>query len=300
MELTAGAAPTAWERGRFDAHAGPSKLLFGRMHEDVSIELGAFRPGGRVFCIGSAGCTAMALSRRHEVVAVDINPVQIAYVRRRLSGEPGSRGAAERMMAFGRGLAPLVGWRPSRIREFLDFDAPDEQTAYWRKHLDTWPFRRAMDAVLAMPVLRVLYAQSLLRCLPRHFGSVLRRRMERCFARHPNRDNVYARALLLGEPSEVPAPHETKQIRLFHDDAAAFLEREPPESFDAFTLSNILDGATPAYGQRLFAAVRRSAAPGAIAVIRSFREPSGAPTNRAAEDRAMLWGLVDVRPAAAL
>ena len=99
---------TAWERGRFDARARPSKLLFGRMHEDASIELGAFRPGGRVFCIASAGCTAMELSRRHEVVAADINPVQIAYVRRRFLGERGSRGGAERMMALGRGFAPLM------------------------------------------------------------------------------------------------------------------------------------------------------------------------------------------------
>ena len=55
------------------------------------------------------------------------------------------------------------------------------------------------------------------------------------------------------------------------------------------------------YRQRLSAAVRRAAAPGAIAVLRSFGEPGVAsPTNRAAEDRAMLWGIVDVRPAAAL
>jgi hypothetical protein len=42
-------------------------------------------------------------------------------------------------------------------------------------------------------------------------------------------------------------------------------------------------------------------APGAVAVIRSFGEPQVAsPTNRAAEDRSMLWGIVDVKPAAAL
>ena len=301
MELRASVPETAWERGRFDARAGPSKLLFGRMHEDASIELGAFLPGGRVFCVASAGCTAMALSRRHGVVAADINPIQIAYARRRFLGERGARGAAERMMAFGRGFAPLVGWRPSRIREFLELAAPAEQVAYWRRYLDTWRFRAAMDAILSKAVLDMLYAKPLLRSLPQNFGKVMRGRMERCFARHPNRDNPYARALLLGELSNRPAPPEAKAIRLVHADAASCLEREPPGSFDAFTLSNILDGACDAYRQRLSAAVRRAAAPGAVAVIRSFGEPRVAsPTNRAAEDRSMLWGIVDVKPAAEL
>jgi S-adenosylmethionine:diacylglycerol 3-amino-3-carboxypropyl transferase len=301
MELRASVTETAWERGRFDARAGPSKLLFGRMYEDASIELGAFRTGGRVFCIASAGCTAMELSRRHEVVAVDINPVQIAYARRRFSGGRGSRGAAERMMAFGRGFAPLVGWRPSRVREFLDLAVPAEQVAYWGRHLDTQRFRAAMDTILSAAVLNMLYARPFLRSLPQNFGKVMRGRMERCFARHPNRDNPYARALLLGEVSDCPAPPEAEGIRLIHADAADCLEREPPRSFAGFTLSNILDGASDAYRQRLSDADRRSAAPGAVAVVRSFGEPRVAsPTNRASEDRAMLWGIVDMKPAAAL
>jgi S-adenosylmethionine:diacylglycerol 3-amino-3-carboxypropyl transferase len=108
-------------------------------------------------------------------------------------------------------------------------------------------------------------------------------------------------ALLLGEVHDEPAPPEAKTIRLVHADAAAFLEREPAGSFDGFALSNILDGADSAYERRLVAAVKRAAAPGAISVLRSFREARvPIPTNRAAEDRAMLWGIVDVRPAASL
>ena len=158
-----------------------------------------------------------------------------------------------------------------------------------------------MDAMLSNAVLGKLYARPFLRALPQNFGRILRGRMERCFARHPNRDNPYARSLLLGELSDCPTPPEAKGIRLVHADAASCLESEPPQSLDGFTLSNILDGATDAYRQRLSAAVRRAAAPGAVVVIRSFGEPPVAsPTNRAAEDRAMLWGIVDVKPAAAL
>jgi S-adenosylmethionine:diacylglycerol 3-amino-3-carboxypropyl transferase len=292
---------TAWERGRLDARTGPRKLLFGRMHEDASIELGAFRPGGRIFCIASAGCTALALSPHHEVVAADINPVQVDYARRRFLGDAGSRGAAERMMALARRFAPLAGWSPPRIREFLDLADTAEQMAYWRRHLDTRRFRAAIQAVLSPAVLALFYARPLLRSLPPKFGIVLRARMERCFARHPNRDNIHARSLLLGEFADSPIPAQATQIRLVHADAATCLEGEAPGSFDGFTLSNVLDGAGDAYRQRLAAAVRRAAAPGAIVVLRSFGEPPAASaTNRAAEDRSMLWGIVEVKPAAAL
>ena len=299
--MTAIVAQTAWARGRFDPRGGPSKVLFGRMYEDASIELGAFAPGGRVFCIASAGCTAMKAASRHEVVAIDINPVQLAYAERRLAGIPCVRGAAERVMAFGRAFASLAGWWPSRVRAFLELEDPAEQVVYWRRHLDTRRFRAAFDGLFSAIALRAIYATPFLDCLPPRPGTVIRGRMERCFARHANRTNPYARALLLGELPDEPPPPEARRIRLVHADAAAYLERAPAGSFDGFTLSNILDGADAAYRQRLFAAVKRAAAPGAVAVLRSFGEPRVTlPTNHAAEDRAMLWGVVDVRPAAAL
>jgi S-adenosylmethionine:diacylglycerol 3-amino-3-carboxypropyl transferase len=297
MEVTAGS--TAWERGRFDARSGASKVLFGRMYEDAEIELGAFPPGGRVFCIASAGCTAMRLAERHEVVAVDINPRQLAYAARRLAGGPAVRGTAERVMGFGRAFAPLVGWRTGRVRAFLDLDDPAEQMDFWRRHLDTRRFRAAFDALLSVTVLGAVYASPFLGFLPPRLGAVMRSRMERCFALHPNRTNPYARALLLGELSDAPPRHPGK-IQLVHADAAAWLEGQPSGSFDGFTLSNILDGADETYRRRLFAAVERAAAPGAVRVLRSFAEPrEELPSNRAALDRAMLWGVVDVRPCAA-
>ena len=299
--MTTTLAQTVWERGRFDARGGPSKVLFGRMYEDASIECSAFRPGGRVFCIASAGCTAMQLAPRHEVVAVDINPAQLAYAERRFAGERCARGAAERVMAFARAFAPAVGWSSSWLRAFLDLDDPAEQSAYWRRYLDTRRFRVALDALLSITALRAVYAAPFLDCLPHRLGPVMRERMARCFARHPNRTNPYARALLLGELPDEPPPPEAQAIRLAHADAAAYLEREAAGSFDGFALSNILDGADARYALRLVAAVKRAAAPEAVAVLRSFREAQDTgPTNRAADDRAMLWGVVEVKPVDAL
>ena len=49
---------------------------------------------------------------------------------------------------------------------------------------------------------------------------------------------------------------------------------------------------------RLSRAVRRAAAGDAVIVLRSFGDPlTEMFTNCAADDRAMLWGTVDVRPA---
>jgi S-adenosylmethionine:diacylglycerol 3-amino-3-carboxypropyl transferase len=299
--MTTAAAETAWERGRFDSRIGPGRVLFGRMYEDASIEIGAFRPGGRIFCIASAGCTAIELAPSHEVVAADINPVQLDYARRRLEGGATIRGAAERFMAFGRFLAPLVGWRAAHVTDFLDLADPGEQIAFWRRHLDTRRFRTGFDTLMSAGTLRAVYAPAFVNFMPRRMGSVMRGRMERCFARHPNRTNPYARAILLGElPGKLPSA-ANPAIRLVHAEAADFLEKQPAGSFDGFTLSNILDGASEAYGKRLFAAVRRAAAPGAVVVLRSFAEPRGMePTNQAQQDRSILWGIVDVKAVEAL
>ena len=291
MEMKA----TPWQHGRFDARKGPGKVLFGRMYEDAEVELSAFAPGTRVFCIASAGCTAMKLSPRHEVVAVDINPVQLAYAERRLRGEPALRGTAERIMDLGRAVAPILGWHRETVRQFLDLSDPARQMEFWNGRLNTRRFRAAFDALLSIGALRAFYASEFLGFLPRRLGAVMRGRMERCFARHPNRDNSHARALLLGELDAGPPPAEARQVRLVQSDAAGFLEEEPPGSFGAFTLSNILDGAGADYRRRLFAAVKRAAAPGAVVVLRSFAEPAPSlPHNRAADDRSMLWGLVEI------
>jgi S-adenosylmethionine:diacylglycerol 3-amino-3-carboxypropyl transferase len=295
FRLTATTGANVWATGRFDGQRQGGQVLFGRMYEDTAIESSAFAAGGRVFCIASAGCTALALAPRHEVVAVDINPVQLAYAERRCAGEAGRLGVAERFMSLARHAAPMVGWSTVRLKHFVEMDDPPAQIAYWREHLDTRRFRAAADGLLSLTTLRTVYAAPFLNFLPPHLGAVMRSRMARCFALHPNRSNPYARALLLGELPALRAPPEARDIELITADAATFLESQPAASFDGFALSNILDGVDCAYKRRLSAAVKRTARSHAVVVLRSFREPdTDFPRNRAADDRAMLWGIVDV------
>lgn len=291
-------AQTPWQAGRFDLKAGPRKVLFGRMYEDPQIERGAFRPGGRVFCIASAGCTAMHLSTQHEVVAIDINPDQLAYAAARLAGQSAVRGTAEKVMAAMRTFAPLVGWTRARLERFVEMDDVAAQAEVWGRELDTVRLRLAFNALFSVTALRSIYASPFLDFLPRRLGAVMRARLARGLTKHPNRSNPFARALLLGA---LPEPVAFGKLELVQGDAADWLERAPAGSFDGFTLSNILDGAGPGYAARLHAAVKHAAAPGAVLVMRSFAEPKEqSPFNRAADDRAMLWGVVDVRPVAAL
>jgi S-adenosylmethionine:diacylglycerol 3-amino-3-carboxypropyl transferase len=338
------AAATPWQRGRLGAWRGAPRLLFGQMYEDWTVEAEVLPAAGRVFCIASAGCTSMALAARGlTVTAVDINPAQVDYVRARLAGAPARAGAADRFFAAGRLFLPLMGLRWSRIRQFLELADPSAQIRFWRTHLDTARFRAVLAMVINPLALRTIYSKTFVRVLPPHYDRIVRARLERGFARHPNRSNPYAWRFFLGTdppddtaptlPSpasgggkDVPMPasgggkdvpmlasggakdaaptlpspasgggKDVQRIELVCADAAAYLESCPPAHFVGFSLSNILDGTEPAYGERLMAAVRRSAQTGAVAVLRSFMEPEpGESTDWAARDRSMLWGRLRV------
>ena len=251
---------TAWEAGRLDAGRGPPRVLFGRMYEDPAIERAAFSPGGRVFCIASAGCTAMHLSPYHDIVAVDINPMQLAYAKSRIEGAPMVRGTAEHVMRIGRALLPLAGWRRTTLDAFLDFDDPAAQRRFGR------PISTRDGSV---PV-------STRCCRLRRYARRTRRtcspRFQVTLARScgPGWSAASASTPIAAIPSHMrfspasswptPVPPEARRVELVQSDAATYLEQAPPQSFRGFTLSNILDGADDSYRARLFRAIRRAAA----------------------------------------
>lgn len=285
---------TPWRRGPFRAQR--HGVIFGQMYEDPGIELSAFKTQSRVFCIASAGCTARALAAAgHRVTAVDINPLQLFYASSRTAGAPPRKGRADMMMNFGRWLARMAGWTRTRLKDFLNLSDTAQQLAYWDTELDTAILRTLLDTSLAPQFLRLFYADPFIDAVPKDFGFCLRQRLRSGWAHHSNRGNPYASSLLLGTPPVEPgAP--LSPIRFCFADAAEFLERCHSSQFDAFTLSNIGDGVDPAYLERMYSAISHAAAPGAIVVARSFSEPkSETGSNRAREDRSLLWGVVEVK-----
>lgn len=272
------------------------------MHEDWRIERDHFPSAGRVFCIASAGCTAFALSSLgYEVTAVDINPEQVRHVERRLAAigaEVEERsGLVERTWERARRFQPWLGQGRASVRRFLELDDPAVQEDVWRTRLETRRFRTVVGLALHPLVLRTLYAEPFLEAIPTPFAPVLLKRLRRGFAHHANATNPYAWQLLLGrDPAGYRAPRpRPERLRVVCADAIEYLEAESRGSFDAFTLSNIVDGPEAAYRERLRKAVRRAARPGAVVVVRSFREPEDeAADTLAARDRAFLWGSIRV------
>ncbi|HEX2293062.1 MAG TPA: DUF3419 family protein [Gaiellaceae bacterium] len=286
------APEAAWQGGRIDRRGGGPELLFGQMYEDSAVELEAFEPGGRVLCIASAGCTSFDLAARgDDVTAVDVNPAQIAYVQRRLAGGAMERGRIDRRFDRMRQVAPALGWRRTALERFCGLERPSEQLEFWRRRLDTRRLRFALAVAFSPKLLQLGYDSPFVDVLPPRFDRILRRRLQQGFGRHPNAGNPFAPALLLGRPREAaPAP-----LVLETADATEFLESCAPRSFDGITLSNILDGADEEYGARLFDAVRRAAARGAVVILRSMREPTDdEEARRAATDRALIWGSIRV------
>jgi SAM-dependent methyltransferase len=270
-------------------------LMFGQTYEDPEIELTAIPPGSRVFCIAGAGTTAQALAAAgHRVTAVDISPAQVEYAQERNAGGRPRDGMAERLLDMGRGLAALCGWTRHKLDDFLNLTCCSQQLEYWDRELNTPAWRATIDTLLAPRLLRLGYRGPFVAALPSDFGPKVRERLRRGWATHGNRSNPFAALLLAGHPfTNEYSPG--LPIRFVCADAADFLERCAPDSFDAFALSNIGDGASTAYRSRLVAALERAGARQAVVISRSFSEPcAGIAANLAAMDRSLLWGVVSV------
>lgn len=226
--------------------AAGGRLVFGQMFEDHRVETTVL-PVGRVLCVASAGDTAFALaSLGSEVTAVDVNPAQLRYVEHRLSGGPVLAGSADRLLGVGRRVLRHTGWRGADVDSFCELDDPVAQLEVWRTQFDTRMFRAVLATVLSPASARSAGFSAFTTGLPTRFDTLMRERLATGIGAHSNRTNPFLRRLLTGMPVPTPVPARPDAVRLLRTDLLEHLESVPASSYDGLSLSNVLDGATPA------------------------------------------------------
>ena len=288
-------------KGRSSANPR-QRLLHGWDWSDPRIELEELEPASRVLVSAGAGEMVAALAAAgHRVTALAANRNQLDYARRRVGGGAFEPGAAERLFDVGRGMirAASPAWSRRRMRQFLQEDEPLKAAAVWKERLDNRTLASILKTMLGPAgSLSALVLRDFSTPIPPHFDEAIRGRIARALRKHAPRDNPYAWRLLLGE--ELPG-HRLPRV-----DADAIgwvdaplldhLERVDAGTYDAMTLSNVIDGADERWVRDLRKAAVRAVVPGGPIIARSFATTmDDDAAKRARRDRAMLWGSIVVQ-----
>ncbi|WP_143103000.1 DUF3419 domain-containing protein [Agrococcus baldri] len=287
-------------RGRSSANPR-QRLLHGWDWSDPGIELEELAPASRVLVSGGAGeMIAVLADAGHRVTVIGSNRNQLEYARRRVAGGAFEPGAAERLFDLGRGMirAASPAWSRRRVRQFLQENDPIRASQAWKDRLDNRTLASILKTMLGPAgALSALVLRDFSTPIPPHFDEAIRGRIARALRKHAPRDNPYAWRLLLGE--ELPG-HRLPRV-----DADAIgwvdaplldhLERVEPGTYDAITLSNVIDGADERWVRDLRKAAVRAVVPGGPIIARSFATTmDDDAAKRARRDRAMLWGSIVV------
>lgn len=278
------------------------RLLYGWDIEDERIELALLAPGSRVLAAAGAGeLVAHLAAAGHEVVAVTANRVQLEYARRRSEGGAFEPGSAERVLDAGRSLirAASPAWKRRRVRSLLSDASPQRVQQQWRRSFDNRTFRSVLHATMAPAgMLAAAVQRDFSTVLPAHFTDTVRARIDARLGMHPSPDNRFAWRLLAGEdpPGYAPPVAPAGSIAFEPSDALSHLESVAPGSYDAVTLSNVVDGTRADLVERMGRAAHRAVVPGGPVVVRSFAASADARASALAdEDRSLIWGGIHVQ-----
>ncbi|GEK79837.1 DUF3419 domain-containing protein [Agrococcus baldri] len=291
----------ARRKGRSSANPR-QRLLHGWDWADPAIELEELSPTSRVLVSGGAGEMIAALAEAgHRVTAIGSNRNQLEYARRRIAGGAFEPGAAERLFDLGRGMirAASPAWSRRRVRQFLQEGDPLRAAQAWKDRLDNRTLASILKTMLGPAgSLSALILRDFSTPIPPHFDEAIRGRIGRALRKHAPRENPYAWRLLLGE--ELPGlrvPHvDPARVAWVDAPLLEHLERAEPGSYDAVTLSNVIDGADERWVRDLRKAAVRAVTPGGPVIARSFATTmDDDAAKRARRDRAMLWGSIVVQ-----
>ncbi len=287
-------------KGRSSANPR-QRLLHGWDWADPRIELEELAPASRVLVTAGAGEVIATLADAgHHVTAIGANREQLDYARRRAAGGPFEPGAAERLFELGRGMvrAASPAWSRRRVRQFLQEDDPMRATAAWKEQLDNRTLASILRTMLGPAgMLSALVLRDFSTPIPPHFDEAIRGRIARALRKHAPAGNPYAWRLLLGEdlPGHRLPQVDTASIDWIDAPLLDHLERAAPGTYDAISLSNVVDGADERWVRDLRKAAIRAVAPGGPIIARSFATTmDDDAAKRARRDRAMLWGSIVV------
>lgn len=291
---------SARQRGRASARPR-QRLLHGWDWADARIELEELRPGSRVLASAGSGEVVAALAAAgHSVSAIASNRTQLEYARRRVAGAPFEPGSAERLFDLGRGMirAASPAWSRRRMRQFLQEDDPLRAAEQWKERLDNRTLASILKTMLGPAgTLSALVLRDFATPLPPHFDEAIRGRIGRALRKHAPSGNPFAWRLLLGEelPGHRMPEVDPEAIRWVEEPLLDHLERSEAGSYDAITISNVIDGAEERWVRDLRKAAMRALVPGGPLIARSLATTmDDDAAKRARRDRAMLWGSIVV------
>lgn len=195
-------------------------------------------------------------------------------------------GRAEGVFRFSaRGLELLLG--RETVRGFFEAQTLEDARRIFQSRWQSARWRLLFRLALHPTILRIIYARGFLHDLPTAFSFRIRRRIEGALLKVLPADNPFAGVLFRGRYSgreagwplyarreNIPILRESlARLSLNLGDCAATLESAPPASIDFFALSNVLDAASPAFGEKLLRAVAHAGTPGAIVCLRAISSP---------------------------
>ncbi|MEV7528089.1 hypothetical protein [Agrococcus sediminis] len=295
----------ARRQGRSSANPR-QRLLHGWDWADAAIELEEIAPGSRVLASAGAGELVAALADAgHRVTAIGANREQTDYARRRVADGAFEPGSAERLMDVGRGMvrAASPAWSRRRVRAFLQETDPMRAEAHWKERLDNRTLASILKTMLGPAgALSALVLRDFATPIPPHFDEAIRGRIARALRKHAPAGNPFAWRLLLGEelPGHRAPAVDPASVAWTAEPVLDHLERIAPGTYDAISLSNVIDGANERWVRDLRKAALRAVVPGGPVIARTFATTmDDEAAKRARRDRSMLWGAIVVQRAGA-
>ena len=176
-------------------------------------------------------------------------------------------GRVDKMMAFWVWLFSKLVVSRSRIDQLLSCADLDQQKALVDGQWRGWKWDLGLKVAFWPPILRAIYGSELVSGLPPDFGEQIGQRMVRFLTEFEADKNPYLWQTFGPPRLGRSLPPYLKSWGMVNFQAGT-IEQVAEGPYDLFTLSNILEVASPSQIQELLESVLKSAAPGALVCLR--------------------------------